>query len=257
MPSRSSGTSSASWIPRSAIPSPLGAVDVERVTVDDKYIVQFHLKEPSAAFDFEPHLLPGQPHGAGRRRQGRHRSRSAAGRSSSSRGSASTSASWCASRTSGRPTPRATRCPISTALVGRPKKEDRVRLTALRAGEARPHRQRRLCRRALLHEGLRQDLRHLAGAPGRHGNDRPSTSRTGRCRKRTIPTPTCCGRRSRMPSTTRASTRRCSTASARSPRASTARPAPGTRRTSRLAEVRSRQGQGAAQEGQGRRREAH
>ena len=42
-------------------------------------------------------------------------SRWAAGRSSSSRGSASTSASWCASRTSGRPIRRATRCPISTA----------------------------------------------------------------------------------------------------------------------------------------------
>ena len=81
--------------------------------------------------------------------------------------------------------------------------------------------------------------------------------KNGRCRKRTTPTPTCCGRRSRMPSTTRASTRRCSTASARSPRASTAGQPLALEGHRRLAEVRSRQGQGAAQEGQGRRREVH
>ena len=89
--------------------------DVERVTVDDKHTVQLPSQGAERGLRYQPRLLPGQPHGAGLRRQGRHAIRWAAGRSSSSRGSASTSASWCASRTSGRPMPRATRCLISTA----------------------------------------------------------------------------------------------------------------------------------------------
>ena len=89
-------------------------VDVERVTADDKFIVQVHLKEPSAAFDsnliyYPVNLIaPGAVDKA-------DTAPGVAGPSSSSRGSASTSASSCASRTSGKPIPRATRCPISMA----------------------------------------------------------------------------------------------------------------------------------------------
>ena len=49
--------------------------DVERVTVDDKYIVQLPSQGAECGLRHQPHLLPGQPHRAGRRRQGRHRSR--------------------------------------------------------------------------------------------------------------------------------------------------------------------------------------
>lgn len=97
--------------------------DVERVTVDDKYTVRFHLKSASASFDTPTSsIIPSTSW---------HPVRStkpiplqwAAGHSSSSRGSVSIPASWCASRISGRPTPRAIRCRISTASSASPKRK--------------------------------------------------------------------------------------------------------------------------------------
>ena len=109
-------------------------IDVERITVDDKFIVQCHLKEPSAAFDinliyYPVNLIaPGavdkadtEPVGCGpfkfkswKRFDVCELVRFENFWETDSEGNT---------------------LPYLDGLIGRPKKEDRVRLTALRAGE--------------------------------------------------------------------------------------------------------------------------
>ena len=134
-PKRSSGTSSASRIPRSATPSRVRwCPDVERVTVDDKYTVRFHLKEPDVALDINLIYYPVNLMAPG------------------AVDKADTDPVNCGpfKFKSWR---RLDRCelvrfenfwetdaegnslPYLDGLIGRPKKEDRVRLTALRTGE--------------------------------------------------------------------------------------------------------------------------
>ena len=60
---------------------------------------------------------------------------SARGHLSLSPGSALTRPGWCALKTTGRPMPRATTCPTSTRSSANPRREDSVRLTALRTGQ--------------------------------------------------------------------------------------------------------------------------
>ena len=88
--------------------------DVERVTVDDKYTVRFHLKEASAAFDtnlvyYPVNLMaPGAVDKADTHPVG-------CGPFKFKSWKRFDTTSWCASRITGRPMPRATRCRISTA----------------------------------------------------------------------------------------------------------------------------------------------
>ena len=230
-------------------------IDVDRITVDDKWIVQCHLKEPSAAFDsnliyYPVNLIaPGavdkadtEPVGCGPFKF----------------------KSW----------KRFDICELvrfenfwETDSEGntlpyldgtdRPAQEGGSRAADRAArGRARPDRQRRLCRRALLHQGLRQDLRHLPGAPGRHGlhrlqpQERAVLGQGQSRRPHAAPGGGACHR-------------------------SRGHPRGGVQQAGRdrqgllqqgeplvlqghqvVAGIRSRQGQGAAQEGQGRRRQA-
>ena len=220
--------------------------------------MQFHLKEPQCGARHQPDLLPGEPDGAGRGRHGRH----ASGQlravqvqvvaplrhltelvrfenfwETDCRGQFA-----ALSRRADRP-----------AEEGGPRAPD-----GAACRRARPDRQRRLRRRAGLQEGARQDVRHLAGAAGRHGDDVLQPQERRRCPKRTIPMPTCCGRRSPTPIDHEGIHQAVFNGIGEISKGfySSASPwhAQGHRR---LAEVRPRQGQGAAQEGQGRRREAH
>jgi peptide/nickel transport system substrate-binding protein len=109
-------------------------VDVERITVDDKYIVQFHLKEPTAAFDSNLVYYPLNL------------------MAPSSADKADTEPVGCGPfkfkswkrfdvcelvrfENFWQTDAEGNTLPYLDGMIGRPKKEDRVRLTALRAGE--------------------------------------------------------------------------------------------------------------------------
>jgi peptide/nickel transport system substrate-binding protein len=205
-------------------------IDVDRITVDDKYIVQVHLKEPSAAFDsnlvyYPVNLIsPGavdkadtEPAGCGpfkfkswKRFDICELVRFENFWETDSEGNT---------------------LPYLDGLIGRPKKEDRVRLTALRAGEL-----------DLIDNVAYADAPSFIKDYGKTYDTYPVPQvgtamitfnlRAVRSRRRTIRMRTCCAPRRHMPSTMRASTRRCSTSRARSPRASTANRARGTAMTS-------------------------
>ena len=108
--------------------------EVEKMEVMDKHTLRITLKAPSAVFLANTVYYPCNliapdsvdkvdTHPIG------------CGPSSLSAGSVMPSRRWCGSRTISRPMPTAFAYPTSDGLEGYPKKEDKVRLTALRTGE--------------------------------------------------------------------------------------------------------------------------
>ena len=200
--------------------------DVERVTVDDKFTVQIHLKSANAAFDtnviyYPVNLMaPGavdnfdtNPVGCGPFKF----------------------KSWKRFDTTElvrfenfwETDAEGNSLPYLDALIGKPKKEDRVRLTALRAGELDLIDNMAYADSAnfVKEHGSRFDTYVVPQAPALS----PSISRAARSPPATIPMPCCCAPQWRMPSTRAASMRRCSTISARWRTASTASTAHGAR----------------------------
>ena len=206
--------------------------DVERVTVDDKHTVRFHLKE---------------------RERGASTPTSSTTRSTSWRRARSTTAdthpvgcgpfkfkSWKRFDTCElvrfenfwETDAEGNSLPYLDGMIGKPKKEDRVRLTALRTNEV-----------DLIDNVAYADAPNFIKEHGRTYDTwlvpQVGTAfiafnlKNGPFSEKDNPDAHLLRRRSPTPSTTRASTRRYSTSRARSPRASTARPARGTARTSR------------------------
>lgn len=109
-------------------------IDVERVTVDDKWIVQVHLKEPSAAFDsnliyYPVNLIaPGAVDKADTAPAGCGPFKFKAWKRFDVCELVRFENFWETDS-------EGNTLPYLDGLIGRPKKEDRVRLTALRAGE--------------------------------------------------------------------------------------------------------------------------
>ena len=229
--------------------------DVERVTVDDKYTVQCPSQGPQCGLRFQPHLLPGQPDGAGRGRQGGYKPgglRSVqvqvvealrhlrAGAVREFLGDRCRGQHAALSRRHDRP-----------AEEGGPRAADGA---ADRRG--RPDRQRRLRRRAELHQGARQDVRHLAGAAGRHRVHRLQPQERavlGEGQSGRPPAAQGGGARDRPRGHPRGGVQQAG----RDRQGLLQQVQPVARQGHRVvAAIRSRQGQGDAQEGQGRRRQA-
>jgi peptide/nickel transport system substrate-binding protein len=109
-------------------------VDVERITVDDKYIVQFHLKEPTAAFDsnlvyYPLNLMaPGAADKADTEPVGCGPFKFKSWKRFDVCELVRFENFWQTDA-------EGNTLPYLDGMIGRPKKEDRVRLTALRAGE--------------------------------------------------------------------------------------------------------------------------
>ena len=204
--------------------------DLERVSVDDKYTVRCHLKNPSAIFAanliyYPANLMaPGSvdqadthPVSCGpfkfkswKRHDATELERFENFWETDAEGNA---------------------LPYLDGLIGYPKKEDRVRLTALRTGEVDLIDNMAYADAAEFESNYGKDFNTWEVRTSARPTSR-STRRTGRSRRRTIPTRTCCAWPRRTPSTMRVSIRRSSTSAARSRRASTASRAPGTPRTS-------------------------
>src|SRR5262245_59485734 len=108
--------------------------DVERVTADDKYIVQIHLKEPSAAFDsnlvyYPVNLLaPGAADSADTAPAGCGPFKFKSWKRFDTCELVRFENFWETDA-------EGNALPYLDGMIGKPKKEDRVRLTALRAGE--------------------------------------------------------------------------------------------------------------------------
>jgi peptide/nickel transport system substrate-binding protein len=132
--------------------------DVERVTVDDKHTVQFHLKEPHAALDINLIYYPVNLMAPGAVDTAT-RIRSIAAVQVQSRGADSASPSWCDWGLW--ETDRGQQLPYLDGLVGGPRRRT---VPADRAAHrrARPDRQCRLCRRP----GLQEDQSRRS-TPGR------------------------------------------------------------------------------------------
>ena len=203
--------------------------DLERVTVDDKYTVHCHLKEPNAALRLRPGLLPGQPDGPRRGRQGRH----ASGRLRPVQVQVLARHDICELvrfENFWETDSEGNTLPYLDGMIGKPKKEDRVRLTALRTHEVDLIDNVAYADAPGFIKDYGKDVRHLGGAAGRHRLHLLQSQERAFSSERNNPDAHMLRRRPPTPSTTKASTRRCSTTRARSPRASTASRAPGTRK---------------------------
>ncbi len=216
--------------------------DVESITVDDKYTVNINLKNPNAAFASNVVYYPVGLMAPGAVDQADTNPQTAGPFKFKS---------WKRYDTTElvrfenfyETDEQGNSLPYLDSVIGKPKKEDRVRLTALRAGEV----------------DLIDNMAYTdAGSFKKDYADKFNTwdvphvgtafvsfnLKNGPFSEKDNPMRICCGRPRRTPSTTKASIRRSSAVRAKSPRVSTASTARGTHRISKAGRntIRTRRG---------------